>query len=227
MPGTLGITDDWSGYACLRKRGYDPYAIAECGGPEVAEEFPPIIHLVFSNLKTWLNGIHHGVSAKHLQAYLHEFTFRFNRRFYPFKAFRSLLGIAGGVVTPSFIPAIGRTIQVVGVRFNQIGTASLSKGKTYQVVTIASEARLSGRKVAYCNPPPERGPVAEPSARADSREMHPERPAMFPRMFKRLCFPATLHLTPRIHYLIYIDLKCWEWLWRLKLIRVPTDKKPF
>ena len=78
------------------ERGYDHHAIAECGDPEVAEEFLPIIHLVFSNLKTWLNGIHHGVSEKHLQAYLNEFTFRFNRRFYPFNAFRSLLGIAGG-----------------------------------------------------------------------------------------------------------------------------------
>ena len=28
-----------------------------------------MVHLVFSNLKTWLQGIHHGVSAKHLQAY--------------------------------------------------------------------------------------------------------------------------------------------------------------
>ena len=62
----------------------------------------PMIHLVFSNLKTWLNGIHHGVSAKHLQAYLNEFTFRFNRRFYPFNAFRSLLGIAGGVEAPTY-----------------------------------------------------------------------------------------------------------------------------
>lgn len=102
MPGTLVITDDWSGYACLRKRGYDHHAIAECGDPEVAEEFLPIIHLVFSNLKTWLNGIHHGVSAKYLQAYLNEFTFRFNRRFYPFNAFRSLLGIAEGVVAPTY-----------------------------------------------------------------------------------------------------------------------------
>ena len=50
---------------------------AECGDPEVAEELMPIIHLVFSNLKNWLSGIHHGVSAKHLQAYLNEFTFRF------------------------------------------------------------------------------------------------------------------------------------------------------
>ena len=64
-------------------------------GSRAAEQFLPVSHLVFSNLKSWLNGIHHGVSAKHLQAYLNEFTFRFNRRFYPFNAFRSLLGIAG------------------------------------------------------------------------------------------------------------------------------------
>ena len=65
-------------------------------------EFPPIIHLVFADLKTWLIGIHHGASAQHLQAYLNEFTFRFNRRFYPFNAFRSLLGIAGGVRAPTY-----------------------------------------------------------------------------------------------------------------------------
>ena len=82
MPGSLIVTDDWSGYGSLDKLGYDHHAIAECGDPEVAEEFMPMIHLIFSNLKTWLNGIHHGVSAKHLQAYLNEFTFRFNRRFY-------------------------------------------------------------------------------------------------------------------------------------------------
>ena len=69
---------------------------------EMTEEFLPIIPLVFANLKTWLIGIHHGVSAQHLQAYLNEFTFRFNRRFYPFNAFRSLLGIAGGTAAPTF-----------------------------------------------------------------------------------------------------------------------------
>jgi len=68
---------------------------------QVAETFLPIIHLVLSNLKTWLRGIHHGVSPQHLQAYLNEFTFRFNRRFYPFNALRSLLGIAGDVTAPT------------------------------------------------------------------------------------------------------------------------------
>jgi len=102
VPATLTVTDDWSGYASLRKRGYDHHAIAEWGDPEVADEFLPIVHLVFANLKTWLIGIHHGVSGQHLQAYLNEFTFRFNRRFYPFNAFRSLLGIAGEVAAPTF-----------------------------------------------------------------------------------------------------------------------------
>ncbi|PZW36869.1 transposase-like zinc ribbon protein, partial [Humitalea rosea] len=116
MPGSLIVTDDWSGYGGLRARGYDHHAIAECGDPAVAEEFMPIIHLVFSNLKTWLNGIHHGVSAKHLQAYLNEFTFRFNRRFS-----RSMPSVRCSVSpaefrrrpTPSYIPALGRTLHVV------------------------------------------------------------------------------------------------------------------
>jgi len=102
VPGARIITDDWSGYAGLTKHGFKHVAIAERGDPQVAEEFMPIVHLVFSNLKTWLRGIHHGVSPQHLQTYLNEFTFRFNRRFYPFNAFRSLLGIAGGVTAPTY-----------------------------------------------------------------------------------------------------------------------------
>jgi hypothetical protein len=100
--GSLIVTDDWSGYAGLRGSSYDHHPIAQCGDPDVSDEFLPIVHLVFSNLKTWLNGIHHGVSAKHLQAYLNEFTFRFNRRFYPLNAFRSLLGIASDIEAPTF-----------------------------------------------------------------------------------------------------------------------------
>src|SRR5271166_733235 len=123
-PGTLIVTDDWSGYADLRKRGYDHHAIAECGDSEVTDEFLPIIHLVFANLKTWLIGIHHGVSERHLQAYLNEFTFRFNRRFYPFNAFRSLLGIASDAKAPTYAQlysGTGITLHLAGVCVNRIG----------------------------------------------------------------------------------------------------------
>ena len=102
MPGSLVITDEWSGYCNLARQGYDHQSIAQCRDHDVSEEFLPIIHLVFANLKSWLNGIHHGVSPQHLQAYLNEFSFRFNRRFYPLNAFRSLLGIAGEVTAPTY-----------------------------------------------------------------------------------------------------------------------------
>lgn len=91
--GTHITTDDWSGYDHLAQKGYRLTQIAQRGDPDIAEAYLPLIHLVFGNLKTWLNGVHHGVSPQHLQAYLNEFTFRFNRRFFPFNAFRSLLGI--------------------------------------------------------------------------------------------------------------------------------------
>ena len=55
--------------------------------------------LVFSNMKTWIKGTHHGrIEPKHLQAYLNEYVFRFNRRFYPMTAFHSVLGIAARCV---------------------------------------------------------------------------------------------------------------------------------
>src|ERR1700682_2203794 len=61
------------------------------------------IHLVFSNLKTWINGTHHGrIEPRHLQAYLNEFVFRFNRRFYPMHSFNSGFGISARTVPPTY-----------------------------------------------------------------------------------------------------------------------------
>ena len=59
-----------------------------------------MIHIAFSNLGSWLLGTHHGVSHRHLQAYLNEFVFRFNRRFYPMTAFNSALGLAAHASAP-------------------------------------------------------------------------------------------------------------------------------
>ena len=100
--GTTVMTDDWVGYVDLWK-WFDHEVVMADGEAEgmtkselQAEkgEQIPLIHLVFSNLKTWIQGTHHGVSPKHLQAYLNEYVFRFNRRFYPMSGFHSVLGIA-------------------------------------------------------------------------------------------------------------------------------------
>jgi hypothetical protein len=98
----LLITDAWTGYASLEARGYQHLAVAERDDPQVSEDYLPLIHLIFSNLKSWLNGVHHGVGQQHLQAYLNEFTFRFNRRFWPMNSFRSLLGLSAGSEAPTY-----------------------------------------------------------------------------------------------------------------------------
>jgi transposase-like protein len=99
-PGTLILTDGWPAYASLADVGYRHRPRTQ-GPPERAAKFLPHIHRVFGNLKTWLRGTHHGVGHDHLQAYLDEFTFRFNRRRIPMAAFQTLLGLASGVHRPT------------------------------------------------------------------------------------------------------------------------------
>ena len=91
--GSTVLTDEWKGYLPLHKYGYDHEAI-KIGDPKEASVKFPRVHRVISNLKAWLNGTHRYVSTKHIQTYLNEFVFRFNRRKYPHQAFRSLMRIA-------------------------------------------------------------------------------------------------------------------------------------
>ena len=54
----------------------------------------PWVHTIFSNLKTWLRGTYHGVSKKHLDRYLQEFVYRFNRRRDANALFEHVIGAA-------------------------------------------------------------------------------------------------------------------------------------
>jgi hypothetical protein len=92
-PGSRVRTDGWPGYSETALEDY-LHHVRIVGSPERAHKRFPHIHRVFGNLKTWLNGTHHGVEPKHLQSYLDEFVFRFNRRRTPMAAFQTLLGIS-------------------------------------------------------------------------------------------------------------------------------------
>jgi hypothetical protein len=101
--GSVVRTDGWQGYDALQNMGYRHEAVVLDGDPERVEKHLPMVHLVFSNLKAWLLGTHHGrVETQHLQAYLNEYVFRFNRRFYPMTAFNSVLGLATHAVPPTY-----------------------------------------------------------------------------------------------------------------------------
>lgn len=80
-PGSCVRTDGWQGYAPLEDKGYRHTARVIGKDPAQASRLLPAVHRVISLLKRWLLGTHHGrVETKHLQAYLDEFAFRFNRR---------------------------------------------------------------------------------------------------------------------------------------------------
>lgn len=101
--GATVMTDGAPSYAELADLGFDHQPLVLAGDPDKAEAHLPMIHLVFSNLKTWLLGTHHGrIEPQHLQAYLNEYVFRFNRRFYPMTAFNSALGLAARSVSPTY-----------------------------------------------------------------------------------------------------------------------------
>ena len=83
-------TDGWRAYLGVGGFNHEPHVV----GAMAAHVVLPWVHRVISNLKTWALGVYHGLRRPHLQSYLDEFVFRFNRRRTPHAAFRTLLGIA-------------------------------------------------------------------------------------------------------------------------------------
>ncbi len=88
--GSTVVSDGWSGYARLKDVKHDPKVIGDASAHAVL----PWVHRVFANAKRWAMGVYHGLREEHLQRYLDEFVFRFNRRRTPQAAFARLLGLA-------------------------------------------------------------------------------------------------------------------------------------
>jgi hypothetical protein len=85
-----------------------PHIVAKSSDP--AHVSLPGVHRIASLLKRWLLGTHQGaVEADHLQAYLNEFAFRFNRRHSEFRGllFRRLLEQAVQVEPVSYRSLVG------------------------------------------------------------------------------------------------------------------------
>ena len=79
--GAVVHTDGWGGYNDLPKHGYTHQKTVLSASGDPAHVSMPGVHRVASRLKRWILGTHQrSVSTAHLQSYLEEFTFRFNRR---------------------------------------------------------------------------------------------------------------------------------------------------
>jgi hypothetical protein len=97
--GAKLVTDGWQGYA---NPPANPHEVRVIGGRKAHERLP-WVHRVFSNLKRWAKGVFHGLRKVHVQRYLDEFVFRWNRRRHMRMAFDRLLG---GSASASGRPAI-------------------------------------------------------------------------------------------------------------------------
>ena len=76
-------SDGLQAYRGIEKKGYQHRRTCVQGRKDGLDAIKllPKIHTVASLLKRWLDGTHQGaVSPRHLDSYLDEFTFRFNRR---------------------------------------------------------------------------------------------------------------------------------------------------
>ena len=69
------ISDKWKGYTPLKKEFTKLKQVAFDEGKNFKE-----LHIHIMNIKGWLRGIHHHCSKEHMQDYLNEYHFRYNRR---------------------------------------------------------------------------------------------------------------------------------------------------
>jgi transposase-like protein len=80
-PGSVVHTDGWTGYNGLAAHEFTRKITAQSSSGDPAHVSMPGVHRISSLIKRWILGTHQGsVVPEHLQSYLEEFTFRFNRR---------------------------------------------------------------------------------------------------------------------------------------------------
>jgi len=103
-PATTLLTDGHRSYPGLTDYRHDPRTVGKMAGHVVL----PWIHRVFSLLKRWGLGTYHGLRRKHIDTYLNEFVFRYNRRFYRHVSFETVLGLASRHQPTSYWDIIGR-----------------------------------------------------------------------------------------------------------------------
>jgi transposase-like protein len=99
--GSTILSDGHSSYKQLKNIGYQH--ISKTYYKEDNEEFLKWLHTIISNAKAFVDGTYHGLGQKHLQAYLDEFCYRFNRRFFPNELFGRLLNACVSA-SPFIIP---------------------------------------------------------------------------------------------------------------------------
>lgn len=84
-------SDGWRSYGKATKGKGLTHCKVVLRDPRAAGRLLPWVHRVIANMKNVISGTHRGVSGKHLQSYLSEIAYRFNRRFWETELFDRLI----------------------------------------------------------------------------------------------------------------------------------------
>jgi predicted RNA-binding Zn-ribbon protein involved in translation (DUF1610 family) len=84
-------SDGWRSYGRATKDKSITHCRVVLKDPKAAGKLMPWIHKVIANAKDVIDGTHRGVSEKHLQSYLNEIAYRFNRRYWERELFDRLV----------------------------------------------------------------------------------------------------------------------------------------
>src|SRR5271170_1488571 len=118
----------------------------------------PWIDRVFALMKRWGLGTYHGLRRKHVDTYLNEFVFRYNRRFYRHVSFETMLGFAAHHEPASYWDVIGRANPRKGnVTLRRVPPASKNSYRNAprrlgQGPNPAPKPRFKPRGGARCGP---------------------------------------------------------------------------
>lgn len=92
-------SDGWRSYQKVSKKLGVVHYRAILSDPKDSMKLLPWTHRLIANAKAVVSGPHRGVSDKHLQRYLSEVCYRFNRRFWPDESFHRLLNACATTTT--------------------------------------------------------------------------------------------------------------------------------
>ena len=142
-PGATLLTDGHASYPGLTDYRHDPRVV----GKMAAHVVLPWIHRVFSLMKRWGLGTYHGLRRKHVDTYLNEFVFRYNRRFYRHASFETMLGL-----TARHAPRAIGTSSAAPIPARE--TATPRRAPRHQKDSDRNASRRRGRR-------PNRGPKSD------------------------------------------------------------------
>jgi len=94
-------TDGWRAYEKLGSNGFGHEAVVVSKDKETLKRLR-WVHVLTANVKGNLRGVYHGVSRKHLDRYLAEFSYRFNRRFWDSQLFNRTVSACLSTSTVTF-----------------------------------------------------------------------------------------------------------------------------